>query len=362
MEVKDLNIIPSGDMPVIHASQFDVNRTIKFNLKEDGEDYTLESGITITCVIKKVDGNLVTFEVTNTEGKYIELTLPEQATACAGINVGEVILTDEDDYEIGTINFKLFVKKSPKLGGIESDSAIHDLTTQIEEITFNVITSDPDIIATLKEEIDVPTKTSQLQNDSGYITSDDIPTIPTKTSQLQNDSGYITSDDIPAIPTKTSQLQNDSCYITSNDIPAIPSQLSDLSDIDIDNITNGQILKYNSTTEKFENADETGGGGSISYSTTEHEIGKWVDNSTIYEKSFYVSKSFGTGTTQALSASDLTGISKIVNVEIALFDTDRHIENPFYYTMSTSGNLNLVNISGSSRGTLSGYITLRYLK
>ena len=37
---------------------------------------------------------------------------------------------------------------------------------------------------------DVPTKTSQLENDSGFITSNDIPTIPTKTSELTNDSGF----------------------------------------------------------------------------------------------------------------------------------------------------------------------------
>lgn len=36
----------------------------------------------------------------------------------------------------------------------------------------------------------VPTKTSDLQNDSGFITASDIPTIPTKTSQLENDSNF----------------------------------------------------------------------------------------------------------------------------------------------------------------------------
>lgn len=36
----------------------------------------------------------------------------------------------------------------------------------------------------------VPTKTSELENDSGFITASDIPTIPTKTSQLTNDSGF----------------------------------------------------------------------------------------------------------------------------------------------------------------------------
>lgn len=37
----------------------------------------------------------------------------------------------------------------------------------------------------------VPTKTSELQNDSGFITASDIPTIPTKTSELTNDSGFV---------------------------------------------------------------------------------------------------------------------------------------------------------------------------
>ena len=40
----------------------------------------------------------------------------------------------------------------------------------------------------------------------------DVPTVPTKTSQLENDSGFITASDIPTIPTKTSELTNDSGF------------------------------------------------------------------------------------------------------------------------------------------------------
>lgn len=46
----------------------------------------------------------------------------------------------------------------------------------------------------------IPTKTSDLENDSGFITIDDIDTstivVPVKTSELENDSGFITADDI----------------------------------------------------------------------------------------------------------------------------------------------------------------------
>ena len=87
----------------------------------------------------------------------------------------------------------------------------------------------------------IPTKTSQLTNDSGYLTEhqslDDYYTksqvdssinavkdaIPVNVSQLTNDSGYLTEHQsldgyakISAIPTKTSQLTNDSGYLTEH--------------------------------------------------------------------------------------------------------------------------------------------------
>lgn len=73
---------------------------------------------------------------------------------------------------------------------------------------------------------EIPTKTSDLTNDSGYITSSSLSSyaqtsdIPTKVSQLSNDSGYLDSSDLEGyalsstVPTKTSQLENDSGFLT----------------------------------------------------------------------------------------------------------------------------------------------------
>lgn len=41
------------------------------------------------------------------------------------------------------------------------------------------------------------------------------------------------------------------------------SALTDLDDVNISSQTNGQVLKYNSTSQKWENANESGGGGSV---------------------------------------------------------------------------------------------------
>lgn len=104
----------------------------------------------------------------------------------------------------------------------------------------------------IAEYTEIPTATSQLTNDSGFITSANLPnltpyqpkndttlnttnktvvgainelktnvnniSVPTKTSQLTNDSGYITSSDIPTIPSKVSQLANDSDYVTQTEM------------------------------------------------------------------------------------------------------------------------------------------------
>ena len=143
--------------------------------------------------------------------------------------------------------------------------------------TGNVILNANDVGA-LPNTTAIPTKTSELDNDSGFIDSSALDgyakttDIPTKTSQLTNNSGFITANDVPVksvdgsigavvtnavkttsqsltneqkaqartnigagtssfdgdyeslsnkptIPTQTSQLENNSGFITASDIP-----------------------------------------------------------------------------------------------------------------------------------------------
>ena len=66
----------------------------------------------------------------------------------------------------------------------------------------------------------VPTKLSELTNDTGFITSSSVPT---KVSELENDSKFITIDDVNI---KSSEIENDAGFITSADIPTKLSELT----------------------------------------------------------------------------------------------------------------------------------------
>lgn len=74
-----------------------------------------------------------------------------------------------------------------------------------------VVVLNADDVGALPSTTEIPSKTSQLENDSGYITNSALTgyakttDIPTKTSQLDNDSHYITASEAPvqSVNTKT---------------------------------------------------------------------------------------------------------------------------------------------------------------
>lgn len=128
------------------------------------------------------------------------------------------------------------------------------------------------------------------------------------------------------------------------------STLAGLTDVDISSPTNGQILKYNGATDKWENG--TGGGGGASaltdlsdvnvsapsngqslifdnatgkwvngnalhnYSTNEKLVGTWIDGKPLYEKTFYSSTfvGFNTDTDMTLNDTIPTGIDIVETI------------------------------------------------
>ena len=63
-------------------------------------------------------------------------------------------------------------------------------------------------VANIASKSEIPTKTSQLNNDSDFVTSEELSTVATSGS-------YNDLTDKPTIPTTTGELTNDSGFITS---------------------------------------------------------------------------------------------------------------------------------------------------
>lgn len=98
---------------------------------------------------------------------------------------------------------------------------------------------------------------------------------------------------------------------------SIPDEITDLSDVSVSSIQNGQVLAWNSDTEKFENVNASGD-SEVIYSTTERKIGKWIDNSDLYEITCVLSN-IQKGYRNV--SHGLTGISAIRHVDWAFYNT-----------------------------------------
>lgn len=130
MEVFNLNIIPGAVAPIIHASQYDEDREFRANLFEGDQVFELTGEETISVNVRKTDGNVVTAAVVNTGSNYVEFSTTEQMTACAGANLCQLRI-ENSPRKIGTLNFILAVERDPLEGGIQSESEINNLATQV---------------------------------------------------------------------------------------------------------------------------------------------------------------------------------------------------------------------------------------
>lgn len=77
----------------------------------------------------------------------------------------------------------------------------------------------------------------------------------------------------PTISDREKYLRGDGTWQDAQGASAV----SDLTDVNLNNLANGEILKYNSTTQKWENTEESGGGGGAGGSSVYSEKILWED-------------------------------------------------------------------------------------
>lgn len=273
MEVINLNLIPSGALPVVHASQYDEGRTFRANLMDGSTVYTLDGTEVLECDVKKPDGNIVTVAVTNTSDSYVEIDTTLQMCACAGESLAELHIT-KGAQEIGTLNFILAVERSPLEGGIESDSGIHNLQTQIGEAVAD-------------------------QYDAADVIFDAAPTAGHGVGFAVTSEGVKTADDAVAalIPTELDDLSDVTYTGTPSSGEAVvwdgskwtngtpDMDVSDLADVTITTPSDDDILVYqNGEWVNMANPASTANFGADYDENTTYNTGdKCVYNNLLYE-------------------------------------------------------------------------------
>ena len=208
MEIINLNLIPTGTRPVVHASQYDNGRQFRANLFEGASVYTLTGAETLTFSVRKPDGHIVTEGVTNTSDNYVVIETTTQMCAWAGDSFAELKIENGDDL-IGTLNLILAVEQSPEEGGDPSESFIHNLEEQIAEAVAD-------------------------QYDADSVVFDNTPT------QGHGIGFAVTSEGV------ANAVQDAKDY-TDTEIGglSIPENITDLADVNITTPTNGEIMVYN---------------------------------------------------------------------------------------------------------------------
>ena len=256
-----LNVIPDGDMPVFHVSQFDVGRPIIIDLYNGDDAYTPTAGVTFELHCRKVDDNIVTLDSYEVDGNTVTFASTEQLCACSGDNLCEVAIM-LDELLMGTLNFILHVERDPIAGGLTSETSIYNLQQQIDDIISGegyVKDTDLDVLQSDWNEDD-STSPAYIKNKPGpalHDQADWTENDPSAQSYIKHkpdlktvatSGSYNDLTDKPTIP--DAQIQSDwneadntkVDYIKNKPDLSIYAQSSDLAEVatsgDYDDLTN----------------------------------------------------------------------------------------------------------------------------
>jgi len=141
----ELNLIPKkGDeLVVFYASQYETARPFKAVLKWGNTEFVPDDDCYAEIDIRKNDDNIVVItDDVSIDNNEVSVILPVQAVTCIGKNLGQVKIYAADEQLIAALNFILEVQPDPLANGVQSETAIDNLTQQIEDIAQEVIGED----------------------------------------------------------------------------------------------------------------------------------------------------------------------------------------------------------------------------
>lgn len=165
----ELNLIPKqGDEPVVfYASQYETARPFIADLFWGESEFAPGDDCWAEIDIRKVDDNLVVItDDVSIDNNVVSVVLPIQAVTCVGKNFGQIKIYADVDNLIASLNFILEVQPDPLANGVTSETAIDNLTTQIDDIISGegyVKDTDLDVLQSDWDEAD-PTSPAYIKN------------------------------------------------------------------------------------------------------------------------------------------------------------------------------------------------------
>lgn len=178
---------------------------------------------------------------------------------------------EQADWNENDSTAKSYIKNKPTI------PTVNNGTLTIQRNGTNITTFSANTASNTTANISVPTKTSQITNDSDFITSDDLPTVNNATLTIQKNATTINTFTANSatnktvnitVPTDTGDLTNNAGFLTANDIYPVNSIriLADTADHSSDfgqtwvRYGAGRVLVgYDSTQTEFNTIGKTGG-------------------------------------------------------------------------------------------------------
>lgn len=123
-----LDLIPSGDPLIVHASQYDTSaRTLNFELYNGGVAFELPAGAEASINGTKPDGTAFMYEMTS-DGNEVSIDMQQQMALVAGDTICEIQITSGGG-KLGSANFILRIERA----AIDEDTVISDTDIPIFE-------------------------------------------------------------------------------------------------------------------------------------------------------------------------------------------------------------------------------------
>ena len=246
---KDINVTLHADKPYANQDITVTQGDFGFNIKAKIVGMDL-SNTTASIVFVKPVGIVESNQLTLQNDTYTYVVHGTEFDT-PGVIVCDLKIRDNDTQRVSTSRFQILCIEDTLNGASDEPHSYSDTIAQIAERLEGEVAGLSEEVETLSQTVggfeerigeveadvaeiaeSIPTKTSDLENDSGFITNEDVPT---KISELEDDATHRTVTDAeknawdnksdfsgdyddldnkPTIPSKTSDLDNDSNFVS----------------------------------------------------------------------------------------------------------------------------------------------------